>query len=231
MTSNRRAAGIVGVLFIVATAASLMSAPFLGPVNSSDYLVSVSANRGQVATAVLLSFIAAASSAGIAISLYPTLREHHESLALGAVGFRLIEAVFLIGSAMCLLVLITLSQEFVKAGAPASSYFQTMGVLVQAGFSWTGNVGSLLAFCLGALMYYYIFYRTGLVPRWLSAWGLVGATMCMAAGLLVMFGLIGPMSTTQVVLALPIAVQEMALAVWLMAKGFRSPAIASGRSI
>jgi hypothetical protein len=90
-----------------------------------------------------------------------------------------------------------------------------------------GNVGALLAFCLGALMYYYIFYQTKLIPRWLSGWGLVGAALCMVAGLLVMFRVIGPMSTSQVVLAIPIAVQEMVLAVWLIVKGFSSSAIAS----
>jgi len=76
-------------------------------------------------------------------------------------------------------------------------------------------------------MYYYIFYQTRLVPRWLAGWGLAGAAMCMVAGLLVMFRVIGPMSAPQVILALPIAVQEMVLAVWLIAKGFNPSVIAS----
>jgi hypothetical protein len=80
--------------------------------------------------------------------------------------------------------------------------------------------GAVLAFCLGALMYYIIFYQTKLVPRWLSGWGLVGVALLAIAALLVMFGVIAPLSTSQVVLALPIAVQEMALAVWLIFKGF-----------
>jgi len=118
-------------------------------------------------------------------------------------------------------------QEFVKAGAPASSYFQTLGASMLAGYHWSGNVASLLAFSLGALMYYYIFYQTRLVPRWLSGWGLVAAALCMVAGVLVMFSLIGPLSTPQVVLALPIAVQEMVLAVWLIVKGFNPSVVAS----
>ena len=172
-------------------------------------------------------FIAAAASAGIAISLYPILKKYNEGLALGAVGFRLIEGVLDIVALIGLLLLLTLSQEFVKAGAPNSSYFQTLGVLLLAGYHLVGNVGSLLAFCLGALMYYYIFYQTKLVPRWLSVWGLVGATLLVVAATLVMFNLIGPLSTVQVVLALPLAVQEMVLAVWLIVKGFNSSAIAS----
>lgn len=176
---------------------------------------------------MLLTFIGAAASASIAISLYPILRRYNEGLALGSVGFRLIEGVLYIVGAIFLLLLLTLSQEFVKAGAQNSSYFQTLGVVFLAGYHWVGFVGAVLAFYLGALMYYYIFYQTKLVPRWLSGWGLVGATLGIVASLLVMFGLIGPLSTFQVVLNLPIAVQEMVLAVWLIARGFNSSAIAS----
>ncbi len=227
MNSNRKAAIIVGVLFIIATVAALLSKPFLGPIDASNYLVSISANGNQVTIGALLAFIAAAASASIAISLYPILRKYREGLALGAVGFRLIEGVFYIVGVIGILSLVTLSQEFVKAGSPDSSYFQTLGALLLAGYHWAGNVGSLLAFCLGALIYYYIFFQTKLVPRWLSVWGLVGAALCMVAGLLVMFRAIGPMSTVQIVLALPIGVQEMVLAVWLIVKGFNPPVVAS----
>ena len=93
---------------------------------------------------------------------------------------------------------------------------------------------AVLAFGLGALMYYWVFYRSRLVPRWLSAWGLVAVASLMVSGVLVMFGVIEPMSTTQVVLALPIFLQEMVLAVWLIAKGFNpsaiSPEAAAGTS-
>ena len=84
---------------------------------------------------------------------------------------------------------------------------------------WLAPV-SLLSFGLGAMMYYWVFYRSRLVPRWLSAWGLIAIPMLTVSALLVMFRLIDNLSTTQVVLALPIAVQEMVLAVWLIAKGF-----------
>ncbi len=108
-----------------------------------------------------------------------------------------------------------------KAGAPDPS-FQTSGVVLLAAYHSASNVASLLAFCLGATLYYVVFYQARLVPRWLSGWGLVGTTLGMVAGLLGMFGIIGPLSTPQVVLALPIAVQEMAIAVWLIVKGFQN---------
>ena len=86
---------------------------------------------------------------------------------------------------------------------------------------------AVLAFGVGALMYYWVLYRSRLVPRWLSAWGLVAIASLMLSGVLVMFGVIEPLSPPQVVLALPIFLQEMVLAVWLIAKGFDSSAIAA----
>jgi hypothetical protein len=227
MNSSRKIAIIAGVLFIIATVASLLSLPFIAPINASNYLVDVSANGNQVIIGALFLFIAAAASAGIAISLYPILKKYNQGLALGSVGFRIIEGMLGIVGVICLLLLTTLSQEFVKAGAPDSSYFQTLGALIVAVRDWMGDVAGLLAFGLGALMYYYIFYQTKLVPRWLSGWGLIGIILIIVTGMLVMFRVIGPMSTTQVVLAVPIAVQEMVLAVWLIVKGFNSSAIAS----
>jgi len=115
MNRNRKTALIAGVLFITATVAYILSLPFLAPTNASDYLASVSAHGTQILIGALLAFVGAAAAAGIAISLYPLLRKYHEGLALGAVGFRLIEAVLYIIGVMCLLLLLTLSQEFVKA--------------------------------------------------------------------------------------------------------------------
>src|SRR5271157_5298510 len=127
MNTYKKTARIAGILFIIATAAALLSTPFLTPVNASNYLTVISVQGNQVTTGALLAFIAAAASAGIAISLYPVLRKFHEGLALGAVGFRLIEGVFYIVGVIGLLLLLTLSQEFVKVGTPASSYYQTLG--------------------------------------------------------------------------------------------------------
>lgn len=220
MTPSRKTARTVGVLFIIATAASIASLPFLTSINSSNYLVDVSANENQVLVGALLALIAAIASASIAISLYPTLSQYNQALALGAVGLRLIEGVLYIVGIVGLLELLALSEQFVNAGTPSSSYFQTSGVLLLAGYHWVNYVGAVLAFCLGALMYYIVFYQTKLVPQWLSRWGLGAAILTIISSLLVMFNVIGAFSTFQVVLNLPIAVQEMALAVWLIVKGF-----------
>ena len=82
------------------------------------------------------------------------------------------------------------------------------------------DVGLLLTFSLGGLMYYVVFYRSRLIPGWLSAWGIVGVVLLMVAAVLIIFGVISPTSPGQIVLAVPIAIQEMVLAVWLILKGF-----------
>ncbi len=227
MNSYRKNAIIVGVLFITATVAGILSAVFSGSIlDAPDYLIKVSANESQVIIGALFVLIMAFAVAGIAIWLYPVIRKHNEALALGSVGFRIIEGVLFIVGVISLLSLVTLSQEYVKAGAPDASYFQTSGTLLLAARDWAGVLGSF-AFILGALMYYYIFYQSKLIPRWLSVWGLIGVPFWIAAELLLMFGLIESFSTYAVLLDLPIGVNEMILAVWLIVKGFNSSAIAS----
>jgi len=227
MRAYRKNAISAGVLFIIADLVAFVGFPFLAPMNATNYLVSVSTNGGLVATGALLLFMGGAAAIGIAILLYPVLKKYSESQALGAVGFRTVEGVFYFVGVVGLLLLITLSQQFVKAGAPDSSYFQTFGVLLVSGYRWAINVVALLAFSIGCLLYYIIFYRTKLIPRWLSGWGVVASILTMLSALLAMFGLIGRFSTEQVILNLPILPQELVLGVWLIVKGFNPSVIAS----
>lgn len=119
----------------------------------------------------------------------------------------------------------TLSEEFVKAGAPDASYFQTGAVLSLAASDLAFMLGQTI-FCIGALMLYYLMYQSKLVPRWLSVWGLMATPLMLIAGFLPLFGE-DPNSTLSTLLYLPLASQEMILAVWLIVKGFYSSAIAS----
>ena len=154
-------------------------------------------------------------------ALYPVLRQYHPHLAFGFASFRVIAGGFIILGVVFLLLILTLSQEFVRAGAPEAAYFQTLGVLLQAGRDLVNHIAMILAVSLSGLMYYAMLYQTRLVPRWLSGWGLVGTTLTIFATLLVMFRLIGIITTSYLVLNFPMALQEMVLAVWLIVKGFR----------
>jgi Domain of unknown function (DUF4386) len=223
MNTDKNIARTVGVLFIVATVAGVLSVVVTGPIlNSPDYLMKISTNESQWITGSLFAFIMGVAGAGIGIGLYPILKKYNEGLALWSAGFRIMEGVFIIVGVVALTLLLALSQEFVKVGAPDPSYFQTMGALLIIGQDWVSNVAVLLAWCIGALAYYYVFYQVNLMPRWLSGWGLVGITLTIVSSLLIMFHLISP--TIQAASNLPIALQEMVMAVWLIVKGFNQEA-------
>jgi hypothetical protein len=226
--TNRKTAAVVGVLFILGTVPALLGLPLaLNTVNAPDHLTAISTNEGQMIIFTAIKFIMGVACAGIGLALYPILKKYNEGLAFGAAGFRVIEGALHVVGALLYVVLLALSQEFVKAGAPGSSYFQTADVLINTGIAWCRDVAVLLSFGIGALMYYVVFYQYRLVPRWLTVWGLVGITLTIISALLVMFHLLPPAGTIQVILLLPILPQELVLAVWLIAKGVNPSAGAS----
>ncbi|MGO9558653.1 MAG: DUF4386 domain-containing protein [Acidimicrobiales bacterium] len=233
MRSDKLAARVAGTLFIAATAASLLSTGLLNPIlNSSDYLVRIFGDQDRVIAGALFEIVAGCASAGIAISLYPVLKSRGNGLALGSVAFRVMEGVLYLIGAVAVLLLVSLSQAFSGARDPASSSFQVAGSLLRDLRDQTSLAG-VIAFYVGATMYYWLFYRSQLIPRWLSGWGLAGTALGLVAALLVLFQATGYMSTVQVVLNLPIGVNEMVLAVWLIVRGFpstgSSPPIDAGR--
>ena len=221
MDSYRKTAIIVGVLFITATVTAILSIVSLGSIlDDPGYLTDASANENQVIMAVIFWLILAISVMGIGVMMFPILKKKdNEGLALGYVGFRLIEAVLIIVASLSLLSLLTLSQEYV-AGALDASYYQPSGTLLLALFDWSLVIGTMIFLGLGGLPLNYLLYQLKLVPRWLSVWGLIGATLILLYGLLALFDL------DPNFLAAPIAVQEMVFAVWLIVKGFDPSALA-----
>ncbi len=220
MRSRDVRATTAGVLFIAATTASLLATAFLGSLlDGSGFLAGVSLHQDRVLVAAFFQLVAAFTSAAIAISLYPVLRRHAAGMALGAVGFRLIEGVFYALSAAGTLVLVALSEQLATAGTAGAFSVRTSAEAVRSFRDSAGVVG-VLAFYIGATIYYLVFYRSQLIPRWLSGWGLAGTALGLVAGLLVMFRVTGTMSGFQVALNIPIGVQEMVLAGWLILKGF-----------
>jgi hypothetical protein len=226
--TNRKTAAVVGVLFIIGTVSGVLGAVLGEPVlGTPDYLSKLSANEGSMLSYTLLMFIMGVACAGIGLALYPILKKYNEGLAIGAVGFRIIEGMGDIVAAIGVIALLALSQEFLKAGAPDASYFQTAGVVINAGIDWLCHGAMLLCWVIGACIYYSLFYQYRLVPRWLSVWGLVGIALVTIGGVLVMLHVIPGFGTVQMVLNLPIFPQEMVLAVWLIVKGVNSSAVAS----
>ena len=229
MDLYRKTAIIVGVLFIIATVAPILSGVFLGSItdvvggiSDRDYLVKASTNESQMIIGLLFYVIMAVAVAGIAIAIYPFFKKHNEALALGYVGARIGESVLFSVNVIATLTLLTLSQEVVKAGSPDASYYQTLGTVLLAAGNWAYLLGLGLAFALSALILNFVLYQSKLVPRWLSGWGFIGAALVFANFLVESFGM-KPVE----ILFIPIAVQEMVFAVWLIIKGFNSSAIVS----
>ncbi len=222
MNSSRKTAIITGILLIVATAAALLGSSIRGPIlDAPDYLAQVAASGNSMITGALLSFLGAAASGGIAISLYPVLKKYNPGLALGAVGFRLVEAVFYIIGALCLLSLLPLSRQFASSVDQGAAYIQVLGHMLLTANDLSGFVFAVLAFCIGGGLYYYMFLRANLVPRWMSASGLIALLLLLSAVLITLFdGEPYSVSGNLTFLAAPIALQEMVLAVWLIVKGF-----------
>jgi hypothetical protein len=226
-TASKKTAIMVGVLYLIGTVTGVLSLVFAGPIlGDPDYLPKVSANENQIITGALLVLMMGLALALVPVMMFPILKKHHEALAVGYLVFRgALEAVCYIGMAISWLVLILIGQEYVRAGASDASYFQTLGALVLRGNDSIRSVLEIV-FPLGALMFYTVLYQSKLMPRWISGWGLIAAILWFAVGLLGMFGLITAMSTIQVVLSLPIGLQEIVMAVWLIVKGFNvSPII------
>jgi hypothetical protein len=228
-SSNIKTARIVGALFIIATVAGVLSAlVILQPILAApDYLVRLAEDNNKVITGALLDLLGAGAFVGIAVAIFPILKKHNERMALGYVVARSFEAVPFVVANTFLLSLLAVGQEYVQAGAPDASHFQTLGSSLLAAYDWSQLLGPRILASLAGLLLYFSFYQSRLLPRWIAVWGLVGAPLYLASGLLPMFGF-DPLSPILTLLFLPAALLEMVLAVWLIVKGFNSSAITSG---
>ena len=227
MNTYRKTARIVGALFITATVSIILSVVILEPVvDAPDFLMQASVSEARVAAGVLLEMVNNIAVVGIALLIYPVLKPFSERLALGYVAARIIESVLFTINTGLLLTLLFVSQEFVAAGATPASYFHTLGGMLLAGHALDNAALPFIIFGLGTLMLNYVLYRARLVPRWISAFGLLAAASILAARVMVISGL-ELSSATVTIMDAPIFLQEMVVAVWLIVKGFNSSAIAS----
>jgi hypothetical protein len=220
MRSYRRTAIIVGVLFIIGDIAGVLSYVVTGGLlDGADALSKIAASQNQVVLGALLVLVMGLALAMVPVVMFPVFKKYNEVLALGCVVFRgALETVAYMASAGTWMLLVELSREHAKAASAGAPHFQTLSALLAG--PTAGNLTSIV-FSLGSLMFYYLFYQSRLIPRWLSVWGLAGAVLYLAAPLLDMFG------HGFGILMAPLAVAEIVLAVWLIVKGFSAPALAS----
>ncbi|MGV1007455.1 MAG: DUF4386 domain-containing protein [Dermatophilaceae bacterium] len=190
----------------------------------SEDLSQLAASDSRVIWAALLQFAWAATGAGIAIGLYPVLRHHNRALALGSVAGRVVEGVFVLVGTLSLLVLLSVSQTSHARGADPAAFRATEDALLAAR-DWTIGFLGMLPFLTAALLYYSVLYRARLLPRWLSGWGLVAAALGLFATVYSGYTQDFGFSTVNTLFNVPILLQEMVLAGWLLAKGFTPPRV------
>lgn len=224
MNTNRKTAVLVGLFFIIGTVAGILSGVVTGPVlDASDYLTQVNANEGSVILGALLVLVMGFPLAMIPAMMFPIFRKYNEPLALGAVVFRgVLEAVTYMVIAICWLLLIPVSQVFMNAGAADAPTIQAVGTILRQAVYWTEHLLALV-FTIGALMLYWLFYKTKLIPSWLALWGFFGAILYFAAPIFNMFDPLHPALSLGVKwgnLMAPLAIQEMVFALWMIIKGF-----------
>jgi hypothetical protein len=223
MTSKeRRTAIFVGVLFLIALVAAIMGGTLIdGILGEADYLEQVSAKETQILIGVLLELINGVAVVGIAALLFPILKRQDEGLALSYVALRIVETIVIIAALVAPAVLLGLAQEY--AAAPAAD----VPSLQVTGASWLEVRERLVGqftgifFGLAALLLYYLLYRSRLVPRLISVWGLVAVVLILTWNLMKLFDLD---TSAGMIFGLPIILNEFFLALWLIVKGFNTSA-------
>ncbi len=219
---HRAAATTAGILFLIGTVAGILSKIVTAfPVHDADDPLGYAADHsGAVATGALLVLIMGLSLAMLAVVLFPVLRRVDEVLATGYLIIRgAVETTTYVIVAITWLTLIPLAETMSAGPGTASPAGVRLGTLVID--SDGASIIMSLVFSLGAALFYTLLLRSRIVPRWITVWGLIGIPLYVAAYLLAMYGVVGINSSAVNLLCLPLAVQEMVLAVWMIARGFR----------
>lgn len=221
--SPRAAARAAGILYLISWAAFLVGASLLAPMRDVGHdLAVIHTESRQLIAGVVLEFGDVAATVGFAVVLLPYLRRGGEALAHGYVAMRVLGATAYLVAGIATASLITLSEEYVAAGSPSEGPYQVAQALAVGQSTWAVSL-DVVPFLVGAVLLYVLLYRTRLVPRFIAVWGLVGVVLLAIANLM-------NTDVTELGLAallvVPISLNELFLAGWLIVKGFDERALA-----
>lgn len=189
----------------------------VGSGSMSDILVDISENISLIRISNLVALINSLAIVTLGVLFYIALNEQYKTLALLALGCFLAEAITLAVSKIGAYALIPLSREFVAAGSPGPSYFQTLGDFLYKGVDRQGYDIHMLFFCVGGILWYYLLYSSRSIPQVLSFWGL--AAVCLLT-IPVLLALLEREFLPAMILGLLYVPFELVLGIWLMVKGF-----------
>jgi hypothetical protein len=220
MKTYRMNSIMTGALYILGTVAGVLSVVTVGGFPDEDFLTHIVADPSLFILGAFFILIMGFSLAAMTLFLYPLFKRDSEPLAMGMVLFRgAFEGTWYILTALIWVTLSILGKEIAVSGADSAN-LQAVGEVVLQVSDKLGNIGTF-AFLIGATCLYTSFYRTQLIPRWLSVWGLIGVVPYLAVDLFNFFG-----STLNLeILYGPLAIQEMVMGLWLIFKGFDQSAV------
>jgi hypothetical protein len=220
MSPLRKTALAAGILYLL-TFVSIPTLALYDQVRHNPTYILGPGPDTAVLLGAILEIIVALAGIGTAVALYPVLKRQNEGLALGLVGSRVLEGAGILAGVACLLTIVSLRQA--GAGADALVIGQTLAILYERIFllssSLMPGIDDLL---LGILL-----YQSRLVPRVLPLLGLVGVPLLLVGDIGTLLNFWGPVSSVSALLALPVALFELSLGVYLTVKGFKPSAILS----
>ena len=223
-TSDRTTARIVGWLFIGTFVFSIPGYLLYGPLlDHPDYVLG-SGHDTRITLGAFLEILTAICNIGTAVALYPVAKRYSHRVALGYVATRVLESTIIVAGIVSVLSVLTLRQQFAGTGADAGT-LTVAGQTLVAFHDWTFLLGP--GFCAGignGLLLGYLMYVSGLLPRRFAAFGLVAGTLACVAATGALFGIYDRQSAPQFLLTVPEMVWEMAFGLYLIVKGFTSPA-------
>jgi hypothetical protein len=223
MNPNQKAAKIVGILFLLSAITGILGIILNGlPLSFADspkLLYTVFENSSNINISILCDVITNTFSVSLAVLLFSVIQKLNQRIALWYWGFSLIAFTVMVIGNISLISLLSLSHEYVKPGLHDSGYFQTFAILRQDEYFGTHFMG-LIVDSLGALPFYYLLYQSKLIPRFLSAWGLIAATLVLVTTWLQVFG-----QDVSLLLYLPNGLFILFLGIWLIVKGFNFSAV------
>jgi Domain of unknown function (DUF4386) len=219
MTSLRKTALVAGALYLL-TFISIPTLALYASVRDPKYIIGPGPDT-PILFGGILEMIVALAGIGTAVVLYPVVKRQNEGVALGFVGSRVLEAATIFAGVACLLTVVTLRQAGVGANALVTG--QALVVL----YDRTFLIGQSFIPAVNALLLGSLLYQSRLVPRVLPVVGFIGAVLLVVSFIAILFGLWGQMSAQAALAALPIALWEFSLGVWLVVKGFKPAPILS----
>ncbi|HVQ01742.1 MAG TPA: DUF4386 domain-containing protein [Candidatus Thermoplasmatota archaeon] len=219
MNIEKNAPRLLGAAFLLVVVTSLVGGLFsnaAGTGSISEILVNISNNL----TLTRISIIGGlANSTGIvilAVLLNIVLRKQSKTVALVALGLWLAEAIFYAIMQLGPIALIPLSQEFVKAGSPAASFYQTLGDFLYTSLYSQGLMIHMWFYCVGGILWYSMFLKSRYVPRIISLFGVLAVLVGIVGIVLELFGFVVPM-----LVFIPIGLFEITIGLWLLLRGIK----------